>query len=71
MDIERVGKLTPFQVRHGLMVERDKQGAVKLDPPFRGGPGESSMEDEWRAELAKVYTDPDAVEALALVNAET
>lgn len=64
-DLDKVGRYTPFQVRHCLMVERGKDGAVKLDPPFAGGPAELSLEREWRDELGKVYTDPDAVTLLA------
>lgn len=60
-----VARLTPSQVKHTLMVERGKDGAVKLDEPLRRREEELSVEREWRVELGKVYTDPDAITLLA------
>ena len=60
-----VGRLTPFQVRQILLVERDKKGVVLLDAPVGDEPAELTMEAEFRDHFRRVgVTDPDAVELL-------
>lgn len=60
-----VGRLTPFQVRQVLLVERDKKGLVILDPPAGDEPAELTLEGEWRTHFRKLgVTDPDALRRL-------
>lgn len=60
-----IGRLTPFQVRRVLLVERDKKGVPVLDPPADDGPAEISMEQEWRRHwIMAGVSDPDAIRQL-------
>jgi len=60
-----VGRLTPFQVRQVLLVERDKKGVVVLDAPVGEESAELTMEAEYREHFRKMgVTDPDAVRLL-------
>lgn len=60
-----VAKLTPFQVKHCLLVERDKKGMVSLDPPMGGPPPEMTLASEMADYLRKRgITDPVAMRRL-------
>lgn len=62
-----LARLTPFQVHEVVLVERDKKGAVILDPPFGDdGPAETTLEQEWVAHYRRAgVADPDVVRRLA------
>lgn len=67
---EAVGRLSPFQAKHCFMVERNKDGSVKLDPPIQGEPEELSLEGEWRDELIRGgHGDPDVIRLVAAARA--
>lgn len=60
-----VGRLTPFQVRQILLVERDKKGQIVLDVPIGDEPAELTLGREFRDHFRKMgISDPDALRLL-------